>query len=101
MNGSGTGFMHFLVLMGIIILIYYFLLIRPQVNKQKQQRDLLQSLKKGDKVVTSGGIHGVITKVKNGVVVLQVAENVRIEVTKSAVTSLKSREEQPSREIPS
>lgn len=94
MNGLGSNnFLHFLVLMGVIYLIFYFLLIRPQAKKQKQLREILQNLKKGDRVVTSGGIHGIVTKVKDEVIVLQVAENVRIEVTKNAIASLKGQEE--------
>ncbi len=102
MNGFGTGnFLHFLVLMGIIYLIFYFLLIRPQSKKQKQHREMLHNLKKGDRVVTSGGIHGTVTKVKDEVAVLQVAENVRIEVSKNAITNLRGQGEKTTREISS
>ncbi len=102
MNGFGTGnFLHFLVLMGIIYLIFYFLLIRPQAKKQKQHREMLQNLKKGDRVVTSGGLHGMVTKVKDEVAVLQVAENVRIEVSKNAITNLRGQGEKATREISS
>lgn len=85
--------LHFMVLMAVIYLIFYFLLIRPQSKKQKQQQEMLNGLRKGDKVITSGGIYGTISKVREEVVVLQVAENVKIEVARSAIATLKERGE--------
>lgn len=94
MTGSGTSnLLHFMVLMAVIYLIFYFLLIRPQSKKQKEQQEMLNSLRKGDKVITSGGIYGIISKVRDEVVVLQVAENVKIEVAKTAIATMKGRGE--------
>ncbi len=73
-----------------IILIFYFLLIVPQQRKQKSQRELWEGLKKGDKVVTVGGIHGVISQVEGDEVLLEVAKDVRIKISKTAVASKKS-----------
>jgi preprotein translocase subunit YajC len=73
-----------------IILIFYFLLIVPQQRKQKSQRELWEGLKKGDKVVTVGGIHGVIAQVEGDEVLLEVAKDVRIRISKTAVASRKS-----------
>jgi preprotein translocase subunit YajC len=73
----------------LIILIFYLLVFLPQIRKQKQHRAMLNSLRKGDKVVTTGGIHGAVVKVKNGTVVLQIAENVKIELSKSAIAERK------------
>jgi len=73
----------------IIILIFYLLVFLPQIRKQRQHRAMLNSLKKGDRVITTGGIHGSIVKVKDGIVVLQVAENVKIELSKSAIAEKK------------
>ncbi|MGQ9472760.1 MAG: preprotein translocase subunit YajC [Candidatus Caldatribacteriaceae bacterium] len=73
-----------------IILIFYFLLIVPQQRKQKSQRELWGGLKKGDKVVTVGGIHGTITQVEEDEVLLEVAKDVRIRISKTAVASKRS-----------
>lgn len=74
------------VLIGII---FYFLIIRPQSKRQKEMEKLLSSLKTGDKVVTSSGIHGIISNVKEGkTLILKIADNVKIEIDKSAVTAV-------------
>lgn len=75
-----------LVAMGVI---FYFLLIRPQQKRQKDLRTLVDSLKTGDKVVTTGGIHGIVANIKDGTTLsLKVADNVRIEVDKSAIATV-------------
>jgi len=69
----------------LIVLIFYLLVFLPQIKKQRRHREMMNSLKKGDKVITTGGIHGIVSKVKDDIAVLQIAENVRIEVSKSAI----------------
>jgi preprotein translocase subunit YajC len=71
-----------------IFIIFYFLLIRPQLKKQKEHQKLINSLKTGDKVVTTAGIHGLITNVKDTTVTIKVADNVKIEFDKSAVVAV-------------
>ncbi|MBU2591248.1 MAG: preprotein translocase subunit YajC [Nitrospinae bacterium] len=71
-----------------MFLIFYFILIRPQAKKQKELQRMLESLKPGNSVVTSGGIHGTIVKIKDDIITLQVAENVRIKVNKGAIGAL-------------
>ena len=66
--------------------IFYFLLYRPQKKEQKKRAELLDALKKGDKVVTIGGIHGVITALNDKIVTLKVAEKVEIDVARTAVS---------------
>lgn len=73
--------------------IFYFLVIRPQNQKQKQHTALLSSLKTGDKIVTSGGLHGLVSNVKDTTVIVKVADNVKLEIEKSAVTSVAKRAE--------
>ncbi len=68
--------------------IFYVILIRPQAKKQKEHQQMLDSLKVGNNVVTASGIYGTIVKIKDDVITLQVAENVRIKITKVAVGSL-------------
>lgn len=70
------------------MLIFYFLLLRPQQKRQKQAQKMLESLKKGDRVITTGGIHGTILAVKDDVVTIKIDDNVKVDVSKSAVTSV-------------
>lgn len=77
--------------MGYMVLllgIMYFLLFRPQQQKAKQHRELINRLKAGDKVITNGGIHGVVTGVDETSVMLNIAEGVNIKIVKSAVGSV-------------
>lgn len=77
----------------IIAVLFYFLLIRPQQKKQKEHQKLVAGIKTGDKVVTSAGIHGIVSNVKEATVLVKVADNVKIEMDKAAVvTVLKSSE---------
>ena len=71
----------------LIIVIFYFFLIRPQNKKQKETEKMLNSLKKGDKVITIGGIHGVVSSVKEHTVIVKVDENTKIEFNRSAISS--------------
>ncbi len=74
---------------GLVILIFYFLIIRPQNKKQKETEKMLNAVKKGDKVVTIGGVHGVVQAVKDGgTVVIKVDENTKIEFSRSAIASV-------------
>lgn len=68
--------------------IFYFLLIRPQQKQRKEHQALITALKTGDKVVTSGGIHGMISNVKESTFLVKIADNVKIEVDKAAVVGL-------------
>jgi preprotein translocase subunit YajC len=73
-----------------IIAIFYFLIIRPQNKKQKETQRMLSALKKGDKIVTIGGIHGTIYTVKEHSVVVKVDENVKMEFSRSAISTVES-----------
>src|SRR3954454_21327921 len=86
MPGGGIG--SFFVPLIFIFVIMYFVMIRPQKKRQEQQQKLVASLKSGDRVVTNGGIHGLIANVKETTVLLKVADNVKIEIDKSAVTNV-------------
>ena len=70
-------------------IIFYFLIIRPQSKRQKELQALIAALKTGDKVITTGGIHGIIANVKEGTTLsLKIADNVKIEIDKSAIASV-------------
>ena len=73
----------------LIFIIFYFLLIRPQKKQQDEHKKMVSSLKKNDEVITSGGIHGTITNVKEHTVTLKVDDNVKVEVQKSSVATMK------------
>jgi preprotein translocase subunit YajC len=73
----------------LMFVIFYFLLIRPQQKKQKEHQRMLSEIKKNDEVVTSGGIHGTIVNVKDKTFMLRVDDNVKIEISKSAVAGAK------------
>lgn len=87
-GGSTGSMMTTFVMFGLIIAVFYFLIIRPQNKKQKETKKMLEALKKGDRVVTIGGIRGKVTNVKEDVVVVKVDENATIEFSKSAVSSV-------------
>ena len=74
--------------MGAMIVIMYYVMIRPQSKRQKEHQRLVASLKTGDSVVTTSGIHGMITNVKDTTVTVKVADNVKIEMEKSAVANV-------------
>jgi preprotein translocase subunit YajC len=85
--GGGIGFF---VPFIFIFIIMYFVMFRPQKKRQEQQQKLISALKTGDRVVTNGGIHGLISNVKETTVIVKVADNVKIEMEKSAITTVLS-----------
>jgi preprotein translocase subunit YajC len=86
---SATGSMLSTVVMfGAVFLIFYFMIIRPQNKKQKAMQKMISAVKKGDKVVTIGGIHGTVQSVKDKTVVIKVDDSSRIEFSKSALASV-------------
>jgi preprotein translocase subunit YajC len=87
-GAMGGSLVSTLIPFALIILIFYFLIIRPQNKKQKETQRMLSALKKGDKIITIGGIHGVIYSVKDDSVVVKVDDGTRIEFSRSAVSSV-------------
>jgi preprotein translocase subunit YajC len=85
---TGGGGFGFFVPFIFLFIIMYFIMIRPQMRRQKEQQRLVGSLKTGDRVVTSAGIHGLIANVKETTIIVKVADNVKIEMEKSAITSV-------------
>jgi len=82
-----------------IAVIFYFMLIRPQNKKQKEHQKLIESIKTGDQVVTSAGIHGTVTNVKEKTVLVRVADNVKIEFDRGAIAFVEKEPE--SKVVPS
>ncbi|MDR3115101.1 MAG: preprotein translocase subunit YajC [Treponema sp.] len=89
--GAGPGsFISTLVPFAMIIAIFYFLIIRPQNKKQKETQQMLSTLKKGDKITTIGGIHGVIQSVKEHSVIVKVDDDTKIEFSRSAIAGVEA-----------
>ena len=88
-NQGGAGIAAFLPFF-LIMLIIYFLMIRPQAKRQKEKQNMLLALKKGDKVITVGGIHGTVAGIKNQgkVIVLKVDKSLNININRSAISGL-------------
>ena len=74
-----------LLMIGAIILIFYFFMIRPQMKKQKELNNYRNSLKKGDKIVTTGGIYGKVYEIKDNYVVMEAGGDVKLKIDKNAV----------------
>jgi preprotein translocase subunit YajC len=89
-GGGSSSFITTLIPFALIILVFYFLIIRPQNKKQKETQRMLGALKKGDKIVTIGGIHGVIQSVKESSVIVRVDENTKLEFSRSAISNVES-----------
>lgn len=85
---GGGGLISTLIMFGAIFLIFYFMIIRPQQKRSKEREKLLSNLEKGDKVVTNGGIHGIISGLEEKTALLQIGDNVKIKIERSAITTV-------------
>jgi preprotein translocase subunit YajC len=89
-QGGPAGLITSLVPLILIFVIFYFLLIRPQQKRAKEHKNMIDNLKKGDKIITSGGIYGVIEAVGTNTITIKVAENTRVKVGKAYVAVLRA-----------
>ena len=87
-DGGSGSIVPTLVTFGLVFVIFYFLIIRPQNKKKKDAAELLKALKKGDHVVTIGGIHGTIQSLKDDSVVLKIDGNTKITMSRSAISNV-------------
>ena len=91
-GGTGAGqqanWFSTLVPLVVIFAIFYFLMIRPQQKQQKKVKEMLSAVKKGDKVVTRGGMHATVHGIADNIVTLEVAENVKIKFSKEAIAAV-------------
>jgi preprotein translocase subunit YajC len=91
--GAGAALAQFLPII-LIFIIFYFLLIRPQQQKMKQHRAMVEALRRGDQVVTSGGIVGKVSKVQeDGMVEVEIADNVKVKVIKATISQVLNKTE--------
>lgn len=89
-EGQGSGFGAFIPLI-LMFAIFYFLLIRPQQKKAKQHRELVSTLKKGDRIISSGGLHGTVTGLTDDVVTVEIAPKVRVKISRGSVSGVTGR----------
>lgn len=87
-SGGSGQLVTTIITFGLVIVIFYFLIIRPQSKKQKETKRMLSEIKKGDKVATVGGIRGTVQAVHEETVVLKVDDTTKLEFSKSAVSSV-------------
>ncbi len=85
--GQAGGFTAFVPLI-LMFVIFYFLLIRPQQKKAKEQQNMINNLKKGDRIITSGGVHGTIMSLGDTTVSLEIADNIKIKINRGNVAGL-------------
>jgi preprotein translocase subunit YajC len=85
LSGLISSPLPFLILM---ILIFYFLIIRPQQRRQKARQKLLEGVQKGDKVITSGGVYGTVEGIEDNTILVKVAENVKLKMEKTAISTI-------------
>ena len=87
--GGGSGFLIQIAPLVLIFAVFYFLLIRPQQKKMKDHRAMVESLSKGDKIVTAGGLLGTISKIEDDrIASVEISENVKVQVVRSTITEV-------------
>ena len=90
-SGTGAasgGMWEFILMMAVIFSIFYFILIRPEKKKRHDHEKRINQLKKGDRIITAGGIYGKIVGMKENAAVVQIAENVKVEILKSSISTI-------------
>jgi len=87
-SGEGAGGFSAFIPLILMFVVFYFLLIRPQQKKTKEHREMITHLKKGDRIVTSGGLHGRITAVSETTMTVEIAEKVRVKIARGNVSQL-------------
>ena len=94
-QGEGGGSMvSTLIMFGAIFAIFYFMIIRPQQKKAKEREKMLSEIKKGDKVLTSGGMHGVVSGLDDKTCLIDVGNNVKLKFDRSAISGITTKKEE-------
>jgi preprotein translocase subunit YajC len=89
-NAAGSqGMGGMLLTFGLMFAVMWFLIIRPQQKRQKEHQKMVAALKKGDRVITSGGLHGVVKEVRDETLLVKIAENTHVEVSRGAISTVK------------
>jgi preprotein translocase subunit YajC len=92
-GGGSANLISTLIMFGAIFLIFYFMIIRPQQKRAKEREKMLSNMQKGDKIITSGGLHGTIAGIDEKTVLLQVGDNIKMKFERSAIASVSSSKE--------
>ena len=92
-GGGGGSMISTIIMFGAIFLIFFFMIIRPQQKRAKEREKMLSNVEKGDKVITSGGLHGVVAGIDEKTLLLQVSDNVKLKFDRSAIASVISSKE--------
>ncbi len=87
-EGGGGSLISTLIMFGAIFAIFYFMIIRPQQKRAKEREKLLSNIEKGDKIITSGGVHATIVGIEEKTVLIEIAPNVKIKIERSAIGSV-------------
>ncbi|MDH7514613.1 MAG: preprotein translocase subunit YajC [Bacteroidota bacterium] len=87
-GAGGNNMMSTLIFLGLLMLIFYFMILRPQQKRAKERAKMLESIKKGDRIITSGGIHGKVAGIDEKTILLDVGDNVKLKVERSAIASV-------------
>ncbi len=86
-DAGGGGMMSMLLMFAVVIAIMYFMMIRPQQKRQKEHQNMLSNIRKGDRVVTTAGMHGTVTDSDDKTFTLQIADNVKVKFEKASIAS--------------
>jgi preprotein translocase subunit YajC len=89
-GGGAAAWVQFVPML-LILVVFYFLLVAPMRKKQRELQQMIDKLQKGDRVVTSGGLHGEVAGIEGSIVLLKIADNVKVKVSKSAVAQVEER----------
>ena len=84
-SGAGGSMVTTLIMFGLIFFIFYFMILRPQQKRQKERQRLLNEMKKGDKIITAGGIHGKIIALEEKTALIEISDNIKIKVEKGSI----------------
>lgn len=87
-EGGGGSLISTLIMFGAIFAIFYFMIIRPQQKRAKEREKLLSNVEKGDKIITSGGVHATIVGIEEKTVLIEIAPNVKVKIERSAIGSV-------------
>lgn len=90
---GGAGILGSFLPFIVVLVVFYFFLIRPQQQQQKKRREMLEGLKKGDRVITVGGIHGEITALSDDDLTLRIADKVEIRMTRAGISRVKGKDD--------
>ncbi|MGM0381210.1 MAG: preprotein translocase subunit YajC [bacterium] len=93
-QGDGGGLVSVVIMMALIVGIFYFLVIRPQKKQQEERQAMIESLREGQRVVTSGGIHGQVTSISDNTVKVRVAKEIKLTFNKSSIMTVKGEEDE-------